>query len=167
MQLNLLALFFLLSFSAASPPAAHKYFVSHTSLHFNPLSQHFEVTVRLFTHDLEWAISRDKSVRLDLGGNQEPAFAEGLVRDYLRFHLNISLNDSPVAMSYVGKEVEHDRIFCYLEFPASQSFHAMTIENTLLTDVFDEQKNYLELEMAGWKQSLVFTTTHPRQVIFR
>lgn len=127
----------------------------------------FEVTIRLFTHDLEWALARDQSVRLDLGGKYEPAFADGLVRDYLRFHFAVALNGTPIDLSYLGKEVDNDRTFCYLEFPSFQGFSSITIENKLLTDVFDEQKNYLELEVSGWKQSLVFTSTQFRQVISR
>jgi hypothetical protein len=55
----------------------------------------------------------------------------------------------------------------YFEFPPPAAFSTIEIDNTLLTEVFPEQKNYLTLEIAGWKQSLVFTRTQPHQVVTR
>jgi|GEM_PF-2391240 len=146
------------------PP--HKFYVSNTTIHHNTMTQNMEVTIRLFTHDLEYALVGD-AAPLHIGDPNEVSITDGLIRDYLRQHLVLNQNGVNVPMSYVGRETEFDRTFCYFEFSPQPAFFSMEIQNTLLLEAFPEQKNYLSLEMAGWKQSLVFTSTQTSQVILR
>jgi hypothetical protein len=145
----------------------HTFYVSHTTVFHNTMGQNMEITIRLFTHDLEWALTQDDRLALHIGDENESIIADHLVRDYILKHYAMKVNGLPVNLSYVGKEAENDRLYVYFEFPPPAAFSTIEIDNTLLTEVFPEQKNYLTLEIAGWKQSLVFTRTQPHQVVTR
>jgi hypothetical protein len=145
----------------------HTFYVSHTTVFHNVQEQNMEVTIRLFTHDLEWALTQDDRFALHIGDENESAVADHLVRDYILKHFSMRMNGVPVNLSYVGKETENDRLYVYFEFPPPAAFSTVEMDNTLLTEVFPEQKNYLSLEIAGWRQSLVFTRTQPSQVVTR
>lgn len=155
----------LLGFSSRA--GEHKFYVSTTSVEHNALTQNMEVTIRLFTHDLEDALGANDTVALRLGEPTEASVAGVLVRDYIRQHFRVWINQVPVQLSFVGRETEFDRTFCYFEFQPVQAVHTIEVENTLLFSRFPEQQNYVEFHFGGWKQSVLLTPREPRKVIYR
>lgn len=145
----------------------HTFYVSHSTIYHHVQAGNMEVTIRLFTHDLERALAGDNPLALRIGDDRESPLADHLVRDYVKQHFSVIIDNLPVNLSYIGKEVEHDRLYVYFEYPPPVAFNTMIITNTLLVDAFPGQKNYLTLEMAGWKQSLVFTAQQTRQIVTR
>ena len=48
-------------------------------------------------------------------------------------------------LRYVGKEVESDLAFCYLEFYNAIDFTTIEVTNTILYEHFAEQQNIVDL----------------------
>jgi len=75
-----LALIFLFFFSSLQ---AHEYYVSICDIEFNSESNTLEITLKLFTDDLENTLQQGKS-RLYLGEDGESATADSLLESYLK-----------------------------------------------------------------------------------
>jgi len=147
--------------------APHKFYVSKTFVEFNPRTQGYEVMCKLFTDDLERALTAAAQKTIRLGGDTEPSIANDLVEAYLQNHLRISYNNMPMQLRYVGKEVDSDLTICYLEFTQGPDYSTIAIENTIFYEFFPEQQNLLDLIVNGTTKTVIFTKEKPSEVIFR
>ncbi|WP_439557933.1 DUF6702 family protein [Dyadobacter sp.] len=149
-------LFFLSSFLLLTSFAPkHEYHVSVTHMQFNPAQKSFEVSIRIFTDDLEKGLSQSN-------GNQRFVVKDNdkndpLVEKYIR--KGFVLTDSgrnPVAMHYVGKEQEEDATWIYLEIPFQGKTDGYRLQNSTLMEVFDDQVNMTNLKLVSEKKTFLF-----------
>ena len=147
---------------------SHKYYVSNTFIEHDALSQSFEITMKIFTDDLERAIEERVHQRLFLGDPElEHEHAESYVEEYLqeRFHLNIDNQDRYI--SFIGMEVEFDMMYCYMEVTSIPDFHSIRVANDILYELFPEQKNIIDVRFGGWSEKTVCTSAYPVQDVLR
>ena len=102
---------------AAAP--AHDFHFSRTDVHWNRETQTLQATARVFTDDLELAIRHHSELPEDhpiwLGDDQEWHGADSAIAGWLGQHFNLRVDGTPVALTWVGKEVELDVSYLYLE----------------------------------------------------
>jgi len=62
-----------------------------------------------------------------------------------------------VAYNFLGKRYDNDVVICYLEIPNVDlsEVKQMSVQNEVLTDLFDEQKNVVHVKWKGNKKSFV------------
>lgn len=146
--------------------APHKFYVSKTMVEYNARTQGFEVTCKFFTDDLEKVISRMNGSALKLGEG-EISKAEQLIEEHIQSHFKMWFDDQLVVMRYVGKEVEADMTYCYLEFFRSPQFHALKIEQTCLMEDFPDQQNIVDVKAEGTTSTVVLSSAKKSDIIFR
>lgn len=146
--------------------APHKFYVSKTMVEFNPRSQGFEVTCKFFTDDLEVVISKMNGSSLKLGEGEVPK-ADQLIESHIQSHFKMWFDDQLVVMRFVGKEVEGDMTYCYLEFFRSPQYHALKIENSCLMEDFPDQQNIVDLKAEGTTSTVILSASKNTDVIFR
>lgn len=158
-SINTFALLLLLltCLSAYIPkPAVHDFHTSLTEINYNPKTKSLEMTIRVFTDDLELAlttINNGKAVKI----KPEDFSTDALTLKYLRKHLAfVSPNKDVVAYDFIGKEVELDATWLYVEVPAATNFQGYSIFNSIMTELFDDQTNLLNLIYPDKKKSFVF-----------
>ncbi len=106
-----------------------------------------QIVWRMTTHDVEYALAPLVQGRsLALGSQLELPKADSLLADYLLGHLKIDVDASPVQVEYVGRDVEMEDLYCYLEVNDVASYRTLTVHSTLLFDMFEEQENVVHLE---------------------
>ena len=144
---------FLLTFSSFSPK--HEYHVSVTQMQYNPAARAFEVSIRLFTDDLEKGLSESNGKQRFVvkNGDKNDAFVEKYIR--ASFVLTSS-QKKPVTMQYVGKEQEEDATWVYLEIPFTGSLDGYKLQNNTLLEVFDDQVNMTNIKLPSDKKTLLF-----------
>lgn len=139
---------------------AHKYYFSRTEIQQNAVTQAMEVTVSIFTDDLEKTL-QDDGEPLRLGDSRERSDVKFLMDDYLRSRFSVQLDGRPIQLTYLGKEVEHDITYCYLEGGNIPSGKLMEIKNTVLHELFEDQLNRVEISWNGKSTSGDLTRTNP------
>ncbi|HEX2618097.1 MAG TPA: DUF6702 family protein, partial [Flavobacteriales bacterium] len=140
----------------ATSPQPHDYFVSILTIHHDPVKQALALTWKMTTHDVESAIEPVAGVDLQLGGPNEVAQADSLLKNYLLQHLHLSFGDSVLGLRFLGKEVEMENLFCYLEVPNIPSAEGLTVRCDLLQDLFADQVNEVNVETAEGVESHPF-----------
>lgn len=154
--LLLMALPILMAFS-------HKFYVSKTMIEYNPRTAQFEVTCKIFTDDLELAIGESKAPEMHLGTDNEAPDANQRIEQYLREHVKLQADGRPLEWRWVGKEVESDLTFCYLEFYRTPDFSTLQVFNDILVAHYPDQQNMVDLIMHGSTQTLLFNKNAVRQ----
>jgi hypothetical protein len=145
--------------------AVHKFYYSRTVIRQNVETNALEVEMRIFTDDLERAIQRSEDEAIRLGDEREIDDANQRIEDYLRNHFTIKVNDRELPMRFWGKEVDYDITWCFFEISGIPDINVIEVKNTTLTDLFDDQLNEVDLDMAGWGRRLQLHREQPSEVV--
>ena len=123
----------------------HPFFITLTEARFNPSSKKMEVAQKIFWDDLEVALAKEYGVAVDFLNPKNKAVLEGQVKTYLLKHSQVWVNGKPVALNYLGYEVEEDAAWFYLESGVTAAPKTIEIQNTLLLRDFDGQQNIVHV----------------------
>lgn len=159
-------LFLLLIASLSSFRSSHKFYVSVTEIEHNEESQSLQIISRVFTDDLEDLLQKryNKNIRLLSSGDEGEV--EDKLKNYLDQKFHIEIDGKPYKAEYLGKVYENDITLMYLEVPDVKSVKSVKVKNAVLTDLFEEQKNLVHVELKGKTKSLILTGDKNEDVLF-
>ena len=138
--------FIMISASALSMHPPHNFHFSRTEAQWNPESNTVQVTMRLDTDELELALQKHQGLpeafRIWLGDDQEWPEANSAIYLWVTDHLSIHVAGTDCVWNWVGKEVELDVTYLYLESqPVDGKAAEWRIDNTLFLDQELDQVN--------------------------
>jgi len=120
---------------------AHKFYVSITEVNYNTENKSLEISIKLFTDDLEAALEEGTTKKLWIGDEREAPETDSLLATYLNKKFNIHVNDEAQIAAFLGKELEADVTWCYLEIMNVSDIKNITVNNRIFMELFDDQKN--------------------------
>lgn len=132
---------------------AHPFYVSITSVDFNPSKKRVEVSCRLFYDDLEVALKNQLGQHIDVIHPKNKAAADSAISKYIRQNFKINVNNQPRNLRYVGYEIEEDVAWCYLEVSDVPAISKLDIVNQLLFKDFKNQSNIMHIKVNNTKKS--------------
>ena len=144
--------------------ADHTYYFSLTQVVQNDANNSLEITMRLFTDDIEKAL-QDNGELLRMGDPRQRADLDLLFEDYLRDKFEIKTNEQALLYSYIGLEVENDITYAYLEASNFNSFSVIEFRNEFLMELYPEQLNRLSVQINGWNKTIELTKDHSTELI--
>ena len=135
----------------------HDYYVSICTIRHNAETRTLDITWRMTTHDIEHSLLSESGDRdLKLGTEKELPEADSLLAGYLLRHLDLRMDGTPLKIRYLGKQVELEDMYCYLQVDDVEYLMSLSVHATLLQDLFDEQENVVHLEAGGKTRSHSF-----------
>ncbi len=123
----------------------HPFHVSVTEISYNGHNKHFEISVRIFTDDLENALEKYANTRFDLIQSLNDSSVQKILESYMLSHFVVKQYGKPVPLNFLGSEPDEDVIWSYLESPPVENPASIWVRNTLLLDLFDDQVNLVHL----------------------
>lgn len=144
--------------------AGHKFYASLAQADLNSETNSIEVSLRLFTDDLEVALTRraGRAVYLD-----RPAEAAPLVLAYLRERFELKTADGRVReLAWVGMEPRVDATWIYFEIRDVGDLTGASLRNRVFFEQFDEQTNTVNVRHGERHVSLVFRNGDEFKTIF-
>lgn len=139
-------LFLLLGVFSSS---AHPFHVSLCQVDYNPENQSLEISVKIFVDDLLVALNEEEHNKLYIGEDRENENTDKYIFDYLTQKLQLKVNDRDVLANFVGKELEKDVVWTYLEVEDIKALDEIEVSCGLLTEVFDDQSNIVQVNKNG------------------
>jgi hypothetical protein len=137
----------------------HAFHTSITEMRYNAKEKAFEISLRVFTDDLEKTLSannQNKKIVIENTDKNDP-----FIEQYVRKHFAITTPKNQKLMyQYIGKEKEGDATWIYLEMPVNESIKGSKIQNSVLMDSFEDQTNIVNIFMNNDKKSYLFTVQH-------
>jgi hypothetical protein len=141
---------FLVSFCAQ----AHPYHTSIGEMHYNPKSQSLEISLKVFTDDLEKSLSETVKKPVILSQKAE---IKNQIAILLKNSFAIEQAGKALPQQFIGLEAEKDTYWLYLEVKVKpELLSELKIRNQLLMETFPDQMNILNLEIKGQKKTLLF-----------
>ncbi|NJB86212.1 hypothetical protein GGR26_001980 [Lewinella marina] len=129
-----------------SPPV-HDYHVSKTNVRYVAERGQVQVEMQVFVDDLEDAMVDAGAPRLDIGTKDEHPETNRYLTAYLDKHFRVEWNGESLPVQLVGYELEDDMhgLWIYLAADDVADPEGITVENTVITEYYADQKNIVKL----------------------
>ncbi len=138
-----------LLFSWDAGEGLHDFHLSKTDINYKTTESALQITVMSFIDDMEEALVARDSLDYKLLQHAEHARADSVMAAYFKDHLIVKIDDQPVDFYYLGKEQSDDiqAVYSYLEIEGVSEMHTLDIENNILMEIFDDQKNIINVKL--------------------
>ena len=87
----------------------------------------------------------------------EAKIADSYIEKYIKAKFVIELDGKVTDYKFLGKRYDNDVVICYLEVPKVNisTLKTLSVQNEILTDLFEEQQNVVHVKWQGQKKSFV------------
>ena len=152
----MLRILFILCFLNTNWSPKHDFHTSLTEINFNPKTGSLELSVRVFTDDLELTLTnfnKGKLVKIE----DPEATVDPLIEQYIRKNLALISPDKDVKFGkFYGKEKEADATWIYLVIFDCKQVKNFTLYNTIMQEMFEDQTNLVNIIYPSQKKTIVF-----------
>jgi hypothetical protein len=122
----------------------HDFFVSILTIRHKPELQTLDLTWRITAHDIEHALESVSPMML--GSEKENPKADSLLNHYCMQHLVLFQKGKQMSWKWIGKELDGETLYIYLQVEGVDSPNDLMVSCTLLQDVFSQQQNLVHVE---------------------
>jgi hypothetical protein len=134
----------------------HAFHTSIAEMRYNAKEKAFEISLRVFTDDLEKTLSLNNQNKKFVIENADKN--DLFIDQYVHKHFVVTTPiNQKLNYQYVGKEKEGDATWIYLEMPINEPIKGSKIQNDVLIDMFDDQTNIINIFMNNEKKTYLFT----------
>lgn len=131
----------------------HPFYVSITSITYNPKNKTLEVASRLFHDDLEVELNKNRKDKIDILRGTKDARTDSAIAQYFKNHLKVQINKKSAPLHYIGYEIDKDVAWCYFEISTKQVPQQIQLYCDLLYPSFRTQSNIFHTQVLNHKQS--------------
>ncbi|MGB0525732.1 MAG: DUF6702 family protein [Flammeovirgaceae bacterium] len=133
----------------------HPIHVAVTQIDHNAAEKTLQVTHKVFVDDFENRLEELYQADLEIGLAEEHAQCDEYIQKYLSTSFKMTVNGKSTQAIWVGKEVEGAALWVYVEYPNIKRVKNIKLENRILFEAFNDQKNLVHFNYKGIKKSLV------------
>lgn len=137
--------------------STHEYYVSLTEIKHNPDKQRLEIIARIFSDDFEEVLKARYDQNLEFKPIKQSENIETYIRLYFDKKFNIKIDHAAQNIDYLGYKFKDDQVHFFLKIENITDFRILEIQNLLLTDVIEKQKNIVHCFKLQQKESVLLT----------
>ena len=144
---------------------AHPFYVSICQVDFNKTNQSLEISIKVFADDLLFGLKNVGVSKIYLGEEKENPNADQYIFDYIKSSLKFKINDTPKEYSFIGKEMEADVVWIYMEITNISELKKIEVDCKFLTEVLESQSNIIQFNNNDGIKSLLLNKSKQRDVL--
>ena len=129
--------------------------MSVTDIEYNQKNKTLEIAIQMFTDDLEEALEETISEQIQLGMEDEHTKTDIYIQNYLSKNFKLSIDKTSLTYDFIGKEVDLNDTYCYIEVLNIETLNTLTITNKVLIDTFTGQKNMVNVKKGKKTKALL------------
>jgi len=132
----------------------HDFHSSLAEMHYNAASKSLEVSLRVFSDDLEAALTKDNNRTIKVN---ETESTDPLIKQYLVKHFALmDARNTRKPIQWIGKELTVDVTWLYFEIPLAEDMKGFKLQNSVMFDLFDNQVNIVNMNYRSQKRTYLF-----------
>jgi len=151
------ALFFGLILFSSFVSKDHETYLSVTEIEYNKDQKSLQIISRVFIDDFEDVLSKRYQKDISLSYKKDLDANKAIVEKYLKKKLKISVDGNLLDIKLLGSKFDADQIVLFIESTNIKSFRKVKVENLILTDLFDAQKNITHVKKGEKIESMLLT----------
>lgn len=139
---------------------ANPFHITITNIELNPSKACFEVCIKIFTDDLELAISQQLKENIGLINNQPASNIAELFLQYIHNEFKIFVNSKEIQKSkvkFIKYKVIDNATWLYFEFKIPSKIKQISIYNNLLNQIYPDMNNLVIIKWQQNEHGLTFT----------
>ena len=133
---------------------AQQFHTSNSKIDYEVQSGTLNITTRLFTAGLEKALGEKTTNKSSF---------ESKLRTYINKKVDIKINKKDANISYYGFQTNDQTTRIYLKIEKITSIESLDIRLALLMDVYDDQQNFINVDIKDLRKS--FTVRNETDVL--
>lgn len=137
----------------------HPFYVSITEAQI--VNDTLQISVRVFTDDLESALSKLNSSKVFLNDPSQREKEFVMIRDYIFNRLQVGNSAKTTRIEWIGHEFEDDVCWIYGYMPMAQDQRMLFIKHLLLYEVYEDQQNIVHFKRNGAYSTELATKQKP------
>jgi len=143
----------LLILAASFHSIKHPFYMAVVDMKHDAKEQALNISVKLFTNDIENALKKTTTKSIDLLNPKNKAEMEVELMNYIKKRLSIIINNKATTIDFIGYENEEDAIWAYLDIKKVKSPKSIKVDTKILFDYLPQQSNIVHAEVNGIKKS--------------
>lgn len=157
MKKTILITFFGILLLTLTSFSVHKFYVALYQVNYAPEKKMLQITTRIFVDDLNNAVGKKYSKKINLGSENESVDDVNFLKKYFSEKFYIKVNGQTKPILFLSKEMEGDVLICYFSMKEIQKINSLEIYNAVITEGNAEQQNIMHFNVSGVKNTLLFT----------
>ena len=131
----------------------HPFYVSMIEIDHNAKEKTIEISIRVFTEDLETTLKKYGNKTVDILHPANKAEIDKLLNDYIQHKLQLKLDGKAATLHYLGYEQQLESIWTYMEVKDVPTVKKLSVNCSLLYDYQDKQSNIFHIKANGTEKS--------------
>ena len=140
----------------------HPFFVSVIEINHNMKDATVEISVRIFTEDLEKTLQKYSTNKMDIINPNDKTLLEKQISQYISQKIKMKINGQTVTLNYIGHEIQKESVWSYFEITKITEVKKLEIDCTLLYDFEKSQSNIIHIKSKGVDKS--YKLDYPKNV---
>ena len=135
----------------------HPLHVSLSNIDYDKDKQTIDIAIKMFDDDIRPAIYKKYNISLPTNNEVEFVNIDSLFNEYISDNFIVWFDNSKrQKLNYVKKEKKTDAIWFYFTVEVNDKMESITIKNTLLNDLYDDQKNLIMYKSGSNEKANIF-----------
>lgn len=132
----------------------HDFHVSRCEINYETKTDDIQIAVHIFIDDLENALKLTGIQNLYIGTAKEHMKADDYINKYVQSKFFMTTTGKQLKLQYLGKELSEDAmaVWCYFEIPDNKNIRELRIDNKILMELFNDQKNIIDFTINNKKK---------------
>jgi hypothetical protein len=131
----------------------HPFYVSVIDINHNTKENSLELSIRIFTPDLEQTLQKYSSTKVDIANPKDKALLDKQINNYIHQKLQFKINGQPAAINYIGHEIQMESVWIFADIPKVSQLKKLEVTCNILYDYKDLQSNIFHVKSNGNEQS--------------
>lgn len=128
---------------------AHPFFMSVIDINHNAKEATLEISVRVFSDDLEKTLQQFSKQKIDIVNPAQKELIEKQLQAYVSQRLKLNVNGKPVNFRILGYEQQMESTWCYFEVENQPLVNTVDVNCSLLYDYESNQVNIVHMKTKG------------------
>lgn len=133
----------------------HETYLSVTEIEYDQKEKSLQIVSRVFIDDLENVLSKRYQQEVSLSYEKDLKENKDLIARYIDQKLKIKVEGKDRKLKFLGSKFDADQIVLFIEGPEVENFKQIKVENLILTDLFDSQKNIVHVKKGESIESML------------
>ena len=137
----------------ASLALLHPFYVSVIEINHNEKEATAEISIRIFTDDLEKTLQKQSTGTIDIIKPANKVYIDQQINQYIGKTLQLKINGKPVKFNYIGYEIIRESVWSYFEVEQVKEMNTVDINCSILHDYQTSQINLFHVKSKGNQKS--------------
>jgi len=158
-------LFFALIFLSSFISNTHETYLSVTEIEYNKDQKSLQIISRVFIDDFQNVLSKRYQKDISLSYKEDLQNNQDIMEKYLDKKLKITIDGRLLDLKFLGSKFDADQIVLFIESKNVESFKKVKVENLILTDLFDAQKNITHVKKGEEIESMLLSKAKASSIV--